>query len=95
MALFEAVHNYYEHLVYNHIRETLLDSDKNYDERFLEDIACLALNQLPARYVREDVDTGFFLAEGELESMEVAVNSAVQFALDKVRSHPEGPSTKA
>ncbi|GAB4346577.1 MAG: hypothetical protein Kow006_05280 [Gammaproteobacteria bacterium] len=93
MALFEAVHNYYEHLVYAHIRETLLDSGKSYDERFLEDVACLALNQLPPRYVREDVDTGFFLAEGELESMELAVNNAVQAALERVRTHPEGPST--
>lgn len=91
MALFEAVHNYYEHLVYSHIKETLLDSDTHYDERFLEDIACLALNQLPPRYVREDVDTGFFMAEDEMERMEVAVNNAVQAALDRVRSHPDGP----
>lgn len=91
MALFEACHNYYEHLVYEHIHETLMDSDRHYDERFLEDVACVALNQLPARYVREDVDTGFFLSEGELERMEVLVNDAVERAVEIVRGHPQGP----
>ena len=93
MALFEVVHNYYERLVFSHIRETLLNSDKDYDERLLEDIACVALNQLPARYVREDVDTGFFLADDDLERMKLVVKDAVQTAIDKVASHPEGPQT--
>ena len=95
MALFEACHNYYEHLVYEHIHETLMDSGKRHDPQFLEDVACVALNQLPARYVREDVDTGFFLSEGELERMEILVNDAVQHAIETVRGHPLGPHANA
>ncbi len=91
MALFENCHNYYEHLVYEHIRQTLMDSGKSHDPRFVEDVACVALNQLPARYVREDVDTGFFLSEGELESMELRINDAVQRAVQIVTDHPQGP----
>lgn len=93
MALFEAVHNYYEHLVYLHVRETLTEGEQRHPDRFLEDVACLALNQLPARYVRDDVDTGFFLSEGELEKMEVAVNEAVSRAIAIVSANPKGPHT--
>lgn len=89
MALFEACHNYYEHLVYEHIHETLMDSNRRYDDRYLEDVACITLNQLPPRYVREDVDTGFFLPEGELEQMALMVNEAVQHAITIVRDHPD------
>lgn len=91
MALFETCHNYYEHLVYAHIHDTLMDSAAHHDDQFLEDVACVALNQLPARYVREDVDTSFFLSEGEMEHMEVRVNDAVQRALKIVTDHPQGP----
>lgn len=92
MALFESVHNYYEHLVMEQIRETLAESDPPHAPGYLEDVACVALNRLPPRYVREDVDTGFYLSAEERETMDSAVNEAVKAAVDVVNSRPEGPA---
>ncbi len=90
MALFESVRNYYEQLVFAKIRETLGEGYFGHEDRFLEAVACAALNQLPARYLREDLGAGPQLSQSERESMELAVYNAVQNAIDVVRQHSEG-----
>ena len=57
---FENIHNYYEKLVLDHMHEHLIDRQGITDQNLLEDVACVALNRLPTRYVRHDVDTAFF-----------------------------------
>ncbi len=89
MPLFDSVHNYYEELVWEQIQNTVNDTDTPRPQDFLEDIACLALNQLPPKYVREDVDTSFYLSVGERESMEKQVYDAVQHAWEVVSQHPQ------
>lgn len=79
--------NYYEALV--------LAAIQNYaqahlpagliDEAMLEDAACIALNQLPPRYIRHHVDTSFYLSTSEREAMENAVEKAVQHAFEHLR----------
>ncbi len=77
---FDSIHNYYETLVVRELIQTFVQDIKNMDEDYLQDIACVALNMLPARYVRHDVDMAFFLTTQERADMDRAVKEAVQKA---------------
>ena len=80
----DSVHNYYEQMV---MEQALRASDRCVaDANFLADVACVALNRLPPRYVRHDVDMTFFLTPEELEAMVDRVAHAVNHALDYVQS---------
>ncbi|ALP54721.1 hypothetical protein Tel_03370 [Candidatus Tenderia electrophaga] len=85
---FDSVHNYYERLVFTEIRHSLKKHKLKADEDFLEDVACVALNRLPARYVRHHVDLAFYLTADEHrligESVHDAVAEAIAF-VDKRR----------
>ncbi|TVZ39587.1 late competence development protein ComFB [Alteromonadaceae bacterium 2753L.S.0a.02] len=77
----DSVHNYYEHLV---IDQLLRSNDRaKTDAEFMADVTCVALNRLPPRYVRHDVDMTFFLSPAEMEEMHnkvaLAVNDAVAY----------------
>lgn len=80
---FESIHNYYESLVIEHIMNTVARQG-GHGADALEDIACLALNQLPARYVRHDVDMAFFLTTRERERMQREISEAVLHAAKTV-----------
>ena len=80
---FEAIHNYYESLVIEHVMNTVAKND-DHDEDFLEDVVCLSLNRLPARYVRHDVDMAFFLTTREREKMQHDITEAVLDAVHTV-----------
>lgn len=80
---FDSIHNYYETLVVRELIQTFVQDIKNIDEDYLQDIACVALNMLPARYVRHDVDMAFFLTTQERADMDRSVKEAVE----KARAH--------
>ena len=46
----------------------------------LADVACLALNQVPARCIRNKVDMTFYMDESERVRNEAVVRSAVEAA---------------
>jgi hypothetical protein len=52
----------------------------------LADIACVALNKLPARYIRHDVDHAFFMSGDERENHRRRVALAVEQAFAYVNS---------
>lgn len=83
---FDTIHNYYERLVFEHIMNTI-GRDPGVSQDFLEDVACLALNQLPVRYVRHDVDMAIFLTTREREKMQQRINEAVLSAVHLIHSH--------
>ncbi len=86
---FDSIHNYYETLVVRELIQTFVQDIKHMDEDYLQDIACVALNMLPARYVRHDVDMAFFLTTHERADMDQAVKEAVHKAkihIDKQNS---------
>ena len=85
---FDGIYNYYEQLVYDEIRKTTTKQAANYSEDDAEDIACLALNHLPARYVRHSVDIAYYLDDAEKAQMEKAVSESVAKAIARVMSHP-------
>ena len=88
---FEGIYNYYERMVYEAIAKLLQKQSDTYDEDDAQDIACIALNQLPARYVRHSVDTAFYIEDEEKNRMRDAVDAAVQTAFERVKNNPGTP----
>jgi hypothetical protein len=88
---FESIKNYYESYVFEQIVRKYGDSDLATTPGAMEDIACLALNQLPARYVRHSIDTAFYLSVEEQQEMIRAVELAVERAAKYVQDHPRLP----
>ena len=85
----EEFHNYYEQMVREEMGRQL--GDRQLDADTLADIACVALNHLPPRYIRYDVDMAFYLSPKEREEMELKVTNAVRdgasFVLERERAH--------
>lgn len=79
MKLDDDIHNYYEHLVLERITELSLHKTKHPD--YLADLCCLALNQVPPRYIRYEVDMAFYLPQSERNQMEMNVTHAVDKAI--------------
>lgn len=84
---YESVHNYYETLVAYEIREQLKENEGGEDSDYMEDIACVALNKLPPRYVRHHVDLIYYLTDEEKLKMNSAVRVAVSDAIAFVNKH--------
>ncbi len=97
------IHNYYERLVLQEI-SAVSERVQAGDREFLADVACVALNRLPPRYIRHDVDMTFFMSPQEMQEIEHKINIAVQSAIAYVQasergeelpeSKPETPSDK-
>ncbi|WP_026375549.1 late competence development ComFB family protein [Aestuariibacter salexigens] len=85
MKLDDDIHNYYEHLVLERIEALGLSKTKDAD--YLADLCCLALNQVPPRYIRFEVDMAFYLPQNERHQMEMnvieAVDKAIKYLNDK------------
>ena len=76
---FEQVHNYYERLIFEEVARRAEDHPE-FTLDMLGDVACVALNRLPARYVRHDVDLMFYLTEHERHAIELSMEEVLQFA---------------
>ncbi len=92
---FDNIHNYFEKLVFETLQDKLTNNEVDNDEDLLGDIACVALNQLPARYVRHNVDMVFYMTVEEREQNKIIVEDAVIMAIDYVNKHrhSERPET--
>ncbi len=75
----DSIHNYYEHLVLEELAST--SERARTDGEFLADTACVALNHLPPRYIRHDVDMTFFMSTVELQEIHNKVHTAVAKAV--------------
>ncbi|MDQ2075213.1 late competence development ComFB family protein [Marinimicrobium sp. ABcell2] len=87
----DPIHNYYERLV---LEEIVNQSDRarQGDRDFLADTACVALNRLPPKYIRHNVDMTFFMSPQEVAETEQKVTDAVQAALSYVQQREEQKS---
>ena len=79
---FSNVHNYYEKLVFSRVLHLM--GKKTVDMDYLEDIACVALNHLPPRYIRFDVDMIFYLSPSERGEMEQKIDEAIETAVASI-----------
>lgn len=77
----DLITNYYEKLVLDRITQQLAGTAEARDEDYIADIACVALNKLPARYVRHIVDTRFFESEEDFRRTDLQVDRAVTYAV--------------
>ncbi len=82
MKLHDDVHNYYEKIMLDRIFARNLQ-DK-YNDDVMADFCCTVLNQLPARYIRYDVDMAFYLPQHERIQMEQKVDIAINVAMKEV-----------
>ncbi len=76
---FEQIHNFYEPVVFEAVTN-MADSYPDFSPDMLADVACVALNRLPARYLRHDVDMMFYLTEPERRAIDDALQEALKFA---------------
>jgi hypothetical protein len=84
-ADFTSLHNDYEHQVVRLVLDLahqypLLSEDQH------PDVACVALNRLPPRYIRHKVDLAFHMTEKERAENEQLVREAVEFAFGFVQA---------
>lgn len=88
MSLLDNIRNYYEGWVLeeleNQVRGQSIDEDR------LTDIVCVALNHLPPRYIRHEVDMAFYLSPVEYEEMRTKVRNAVTHALAYMEKYDRG-----
>ena len=87
------IHNYYERLV---LQEIFQQSSRVQvgDRDFSADVACVALNRLPPRYIRHDVDMTFFMSPQEMQEIEIKVTNAVALALEYVERRERGEAAE-
>ena len=80
---FEQVHNFYERLVFEAVA-SMAGTHPDFTPDMLADVACVALNRLPARYLRHDVDMMFYLTEQERHAIEQSMAEGLTFAFSFV-----------
>ncbi|MEY4565008.1 MAG: hypothetical protein RLZZ618_4285 [Pseudomonadota bacterium] len=85
-ASFETIHNFHEQAVFDAIRAALPAYPHLQGNELLADIACVALNRLPPRYIRHAVDFSFYLSEKERADMESAIAEAVRYSFEFVQA---------
>jgi hypothetical protein len=84
---FESVHNYFERAVFRRVTDSVGQFPDFADNaEMLADVACIALNRLPPKYIRNQVDMNFFMDSDVRAKNEAAVNVAVIFAFRFVQS---------
>ena len=82
---FTTLHNYYEKQVVDQV----LDLAPNYPllkKDHLPDVACVALNRLPPRYIRHQVDLAFHMTEKERADNEQLIRDSVKYAFEFVQA---------
>ena len=75
----DSIHNYYEGMVFEALQQQLPEQYGN--NEYIADVACVALNHLPPRYIRHNVDMVFYLSPNEKQEMSEKVNEAVRKAI--------------
>lgn len=78
----ESIQNYYEQLVFEEIGSVY--DDGSLDEDALADIACIALNMIPPKYIRHQVDMQFFMTAQERIAQQDLVSDALAQAYKRI-----------
>jgi hypothetical protein len=95
-AEFESVHNYYEQAVFRQVMEHVTQYHQFAgDIGGLADIACLALNRLPPRYIRNQVDMNFYMNKEDRAKLDAAVSASVEFAFRFMQSRASVKARKS
>jgi competence protein ComFB len=87
MAIINHINNYYEQVVSEEIRRQLSSRADALGMDFMADVACVALNRLPPKYYRYEVDMAFYMSPSELFEVKERVTSVVMEAIVFVEHH--------
>lgn len=84
MSLLDNIQNYYETLVI----ESLASQAKGQglDEDALTDVVCIAINHLPPRYIRHEVDMVYYTSPIEMQEIRDKADEAVKNALVHIKN---------
>lgn len=85
MSISDQIQNYYEKQVIDIILEVA--APKGYTSEQQIDLACLALNNLPTRYFRHEVDLAFYMSAHEHEDIRRRVRQSVTDAIAYLEGH--------
>ncbi len=92
---FESIRNYYEQAVFRRVLASARDYPQlSEDREVLADVACVALNRLPPKYIRNQVDMNFFMSSEDRAKIEAAVGAAVTFAFRFMVARAAAPARK-
>ena len=84
---FTSVRNHNERAVFTAVRQ---HADRypgiGHSAELLADVACVALNRLPSRYIRHEVDFVFYLSDRERIDSERQLLDAVDYAFGFVQA---------
>jgi hypothetical protein len=84
---FCTVHNFNEQAIFREVTTAAAQYPELVGQpEVLADVACVALNRLPPRYIRHDVDNIFYMSDDDRSHHEISVTAAVAFAFGFVRS---------
>ncbi len=87
MAIINHTSNYYEQVVSDEIRRQLASRVNEPEMDFMADVACVALNRLPPKYYRYEVDMAFYMSPNELYEVKERVTNVVSEAIAFVENH--------
>jgi len=84
---FSSLYNHHEREVFN----AVVAMAPQYPEiennaELMSDVACVALNRLPPRYIRHAVDYSFYLTENERMEIDAAIAESVSYAFSFVQA---------
>ncbi|MBC7939452.1 MAG: late competence development ComFB family protein [Chitinophagaceae bacterium] len=86
-ADFSSIRNHNERAVYEAV---LRDAGRfpgiGQNGNLLADVACVALNRLPPRYIRHEVDFVFYLSERERDNNDSQLAEAIEYAFGFVQA---------
>ena len=85
-ADFDTIHNHYERLVCDAVSALAPRFPHLRDAQLLADVACVALNRVPPRYIRHPVDLAFYLTATEQAEAARLIDEAVSFAFEFVQA---------
>jgi len=84
---FETVHNHYEDAVFGLVCTMATEYPGLKTIPGLHaDVACIALNSLPPRYIRHQIDLAFYTTDVERMDTATALNAAVRYAFELIKS---------
>jgi transposase len=84
---FTSIRNHHEQAVFRAVIETARQfPGVSHRPELLVDVACVALNRLPPRYIRHEADFAFFLTDRERADAELAISEAVEYAFGFVQA---------
>lgn len=86
MTDFTSLYNHHEREVFAVVADMAAEFPAVSADDLLVDVACVALNRLPPRYIRHAVDYSFYLTEPERLEIDAAIREAVTYAFNFVQA---------